>query len=335
LDLQQYSGIQTILPVFFRKADFNDFNKVGKRRYFNKRELYKLHFDRTKWYCINEPLIRERKLTLKSPALVVLENGYIEGANEQFDSFLQENCILPFGKMEDTKKENENLPNGKMTFPQMEETIPSNKTDNKPNNKKRVQNLENFVAPSLLEISEFIKKENIKSVVADCFFNFYQGKNWMVGKNKMQDWESQIKVWESREFEKNKKPNPIPAVINAVPTKTTLERKQLIENFKRKTIGFVEKLRTNASTMETARINFNKQCNYPNEFNSQAVFTTINWYQIHLMSEPNLISEDDLQNITIEKFGLNFSRWFRKQKHGADLFSETPNKAHKPTELQQ
>ena len=70
-----------------------------------------------------------------------------------------------------------------------------------------------FSPPSLLEIKNLILDKNYKTVSAESFFNFYESKNWYVGKNKMQDWHKAIAGWESRNKEKsnqnsqNGKPN--------------------------------------------------------------------------------------------------------------------------------
>src|SRR6187431_2626596 len=73
------AGFKQYYPYFSEKQISTILIKLEKEGVLISGNYNKLHFDRTKWYCINEPLIRERKLTLKSPALVVLENGYIEG----------------------------------------------------------------------------------------------------------------------------------------------------------------------------------------------------------------------------------------------------------------
>tara|TARA_R110000868_G_scaffold349505_1_gene610833 strand:+ start:566 stop:871 length:306 start_codon:yes stop_codon:yes gene_type:complete len=59
-----------------------------------------------------------------------------------------------------------------------------------------------FQAPTLLEVSNELKSMKVRNYQqqADKFWNFYESKNWMVGKNKMKSWKASIKTWE---FEKD------------------------------------------------------------------------------------------------------------------------------------
>jgi hypothetical protein len=70
-----------------------------------------------------------------------------------------------------------------------------------------------FSPPSLLEIQNEISIKNYLSVSSASFFNFYESKDWFVGKNKMKSWQMALAGWESRNKEKhnqnfnNGKPN--------------------------------------------------------------------------------------------------------------------------------
>lgn len=52
-----------------------------------------------------------------------------------------------------------------------------------------------FIKPNIEEIKSFCleRKNNID---AEAFFNFYESKDWMIGKNKMKKWKSAIITWE-------------------------------------------------------------------------------------------------------------------------------------------
>jgi len=58
-----------------------------------------------------------------------------------------------------------------------------------------------FKKPTIKEISDYGKERN-NEVDAKKFFNFYESKGWMVGKNKMKDWQAAVRTWEQ-----NKKDN--------------------------------------------------------------------------------------------------------------------------------
>tara|TARA_R100001460_G_scaffold46316_2_gene83830 strand:- start:11861 stop:12466 length:606 start_codon:yes stop_codon:yes gene_type:complete len=70
-----------------------------------------------------------------------------------------------------------------------------------------------FKKPILDEVENYciLRKNNID---AEAFINFYESKDWMVGKNKMKDWKAAVRTWEKRE---NKKPtmSKLDSQINA------------------------------------------------------------------------------------------------------------------------
>lgn len=58
-----------------------------------------------------------------------------------------------------------------------------------------------FTAPSIEDISQYCRERN-NGVDPQTFFDFYESKGWMVGKNKMKDWKAAVRTWETREKEK-------------------------------------------------------------------------------------------------------------------------------------
>ena len=58
---------------------------------------------------------------------------------------------------------------------------------NKNNNKK----------PSVEEIKQYCLERN-NGIDAEQFFDFYESKGWLVGKNKMKNWQAAVRTWEKR-----------------------------------------------------------------------------------------------------------------------------------------
>lgn len=54
-----------------------------------------------------------------------------------------------------------------------------------------------FSPPSISEIESYCKERN-NGIDAEWFHDFYQSKNWMVGKSKMKDWKASVRTWERR-----------------------------------------------------------------------------------------------------------------------------------------
>lgn len=55
-----------------------------------------------------------------------------------------------------------------------------------------------FKPPSLEEVKEYISGRNSR-INPETFWNFYEAKGWMVGKNKMKDWKACVRTWENKE----------------------------------------------------------------------------------------------------------------------------------------
>lgn len=55
-----------------------------------------------------------------------------------------------------------------------------------------------FMPPTLKEVAEYCsERQNI--IDAERFVDFYKSKNWMVGQNKMSDWQATVRNWEKTE----------------------------------------------------------------------------------------------------------------------------------------
>lgn len=52
-----------------------------------------------------------------------------------------------------------------------------------------------FKKPTLEEVKEYCKERN-NNIDAQRFIDFYESKDWMIGKNKMKDWKAAIRTWE-------------------------------------------------------------------------------------------------------------------------------------------
>lgn len=62
---------------------------------------------------------------------------------------------------------------------------------------------EKFQKPTIEDIQNYCNERN-NGVDASYFYDFYESKGWMIGKNKMKDWKSAVRTWE-----KNNKPKAI------------------------------------------------------------------------------------------------------------------------------
>lgn len=73
----------------------------------------------------------------------------------------------------------------------------SHNDNDKENDKGKEKGNIQFVKPSAKQISDYcLERKN--DVEANKFYDFYESKGWMVGKNKMKDWRACVRTWESK-----------------------------------------------------------------------------------------------------------------------------------------
>jgi len=70
-----------------------------------------------------------------------------------------------------------------------------------------------FKKPTVEEVHQYCNERKNK-VCADAFIDFYESKNFMIGKNKMKDWKACVRTWESREKNKPKTMSKLDVQIN-------------------------------------------------------------------------------------------------------------------------
>lgn len=63
-----------------------------------------------------------------------------------------------------------------------------------------------FITPTIELIKEYCQQRQNK-INPNSFFDYYQSKGWMIGKNKMKDWKAAIRTWEAKEQKDTKGEN--------------------------------------------------------------------------------------------------------------------------------
>jgi predicted phage replisome organizer len=61
-----------------------------------------------------------------------------------------------------------------------------------------------FIKPTVEEIRTYCNERN-NGIDPERFFDFYESKGWLIGKNPMKDWKAAIRTWEQRDNPKPKK----------------------------------------------------------------------------------------------------------------------------------
>ena len=55
-----------------------------------------------------------------------------------------------------------------------------------------------FKKPTLDDVKDYCIERN-NNIEAEAFLDFYESKDWKIGKNKMKDWKAAVRTWERRE----------------------------------------------------------------------------------------------------------------------------------------
>jgi predicted phage replisome organizer len=155
---------------------------------------------------IEDTFVEELALTLdeepenvKMTLLFLQKVGFIEEVSN--DEFLLPQAVQSMGSetsvAERVRKHRENQKllqsNTQVTICNTEIEIEKDKEIEK--DIYKVAGSKNFKPPTLEEVKSYCTERNNK-VDANKWYNFYESKGWMIGKNKMKDWKAAVRTWE-------------------------------------------------------------------------------------------------------------------------------------------
>lgn len=70
-----------------------------------------------------------------------------------------------------------------------------------------------FKKPTVEEVKKYCEERD-NGIDAQYFIDFYESKDWMIGKNKMKNWKAAIRTWEKNKNKKYKAESDIPEWMN-------------------------------------------------------------------------------------------------------------------------
>lgn len=108
--------------------------------------------------------------------------------------------IVNWTDYQDCEQQNEQQVNNKRTTSEQQ----VNATEERKERKKE-RNI--FYPPTVEEVRAYCLERG-NGIDPEVFWNFYESKNWMVGKNKMKKWKSAIITWEKNHPEQKAPPPP-------------------------------------------------------------------------------------------------------------------------------
>lgn len=143
-----------------------------------------------------------KKLTEEN--LIETKNTYIIGTQIKCKHF---KLLFDIDKC-DLQETNKSIDCGKTNICDLQETNKSVNNNNTTNNNtynniKEKSIKRKFDKPAIEQIKEYCIERN-NGINAEAFYDFYESKNWYVGKNKMVDWKACVRTWEQRQKTKTK-----------------------------------------------------------------------------------------------------------------------------------
>ena len=103
-------------------------------------------------------------------------------------------------------------------------TPPNKKKPQETNNNNKPRAREKFVKPTVEEIEEYVRQKGY-NIDAERFWNYYESKGWVIGRNTMKSWKSACVTWM-----KNKESDPrFREIVDSTeePSDNERKRKQL------------------------------------------------------------------------------------------------------------
>lgn len=180
--------------VIYEQLSLESLNYGGILRYSEKRAYTTDELA----YVINRPvrLLEETLAVLERKELIEIgDDGtiYIPDVKERVG--YTSGQTLRKSKVKDTEEYGNSVVN-------FTNDLPNNSV--KPTLEIRDKSIENreeedvrrrFRPPTVEEVAEYCQKRN-NGIDPERFVDFYQSKNWMVGRSKMKDWQACVRTWE-------------------------------------------------------------------------------------------------------------------------------------------
>ena len=82
--------------------------------------------------------------------------------------------------------------------------IDKNRLEEDKKEEKNNSKTKRFKKPSVEEIETYCNERN-NNINPNAFYDYYESKDWMIGKNRMKDWKAAIRTWERNTGGKNEK----------------------------------------------------------------------------------------------------------------------------------
>ena len=186
------TGNEAILYAFV----YNWISNGDKRFYFTNEQLAEL-------FNISETSISNILKSLKSKKLInIVYKMKTGGGRIKFISLQNQESLYSKVKKVDFHENQESLCS---KIKKVDGSNISISNDNISNNNIDVfsKKKQKFIKPTLEELKEFIKQNNI-NIDAEYFYYLYEGVGWVAGRTPIKNWQAKVRSWARRDFNSQK-----------------------------------------------------------------------------------------------------------------------------------
>lgn len=172
-----------------QKSCINQLKDVGFIETIVKGLPGKLHFkinSNNIWNFLNSSIEKNQ----------ILELEKFELNNNKLNKNKINNVLLEKEPKGDVLKNSENSENSEFENLKKQNEILLKKLEEEKRKKVAPKKEKAFLKPTIEEIEEYCKSRS-NGISGFDFFNFYESKGWMIGKNKMKDWKAAVRTWEN------------------------------------------------------------------------------------------------------------------------------------------
>lgn len=146
----------------------------------------------------------DMKVLISKKFIIPFESGVIVIRHWRLNNYLQNDRTKPTIYQEELKQLGLDNNNVYIMDTECIHSIDKNSIDKYSIEEKENTKRKRFIKPTIDEIQEYCNERN-SGINAEAFYDFYESKNWYVGKNKMQDWKACVRTWEQRDNKQVKK----------------------------------------------------------------------------------------------------------------------------------
>ena len=137
----------------------------------------------------------DMKILMSKNFIIPFDSGVLVIRHWRMNNYLQKDRIKPTIYQEELKKLGLDENNVYTLDTTCIHSIDKNSID-KNSIEYNIQN-KKFKKPTLQEVEDYCN-ERQNGINAQRFIDFYESKDWMIGKNKMKDWKACIRTWENK-----------------------------------------------------------------------------------------------------------------------------------------